>query len=357
MITQRVDLGRDSYDIHIGEMASFGILIREHCKPEGTIVIVADGMAWRFHGDAFTAALTTAGLTAKVLILPPGEKNKSIEGLTGLYRFFSETGLRRDGLVVAFGGGVIGDLAGFAAATWMRGTPFIQVPTTLLAQVDASVGGKTAIDLPWGKNLAGAFHQPKMVLIDVNTLETLSPRDFRCGMAEIIKYGAILSRSFFIRLGTPPSRAELPGIIAECCRFKSEIVSRDEKESGERMLLNFGHTFGHSIEKLGHYEVYTHGEAVAMGMILAAKAGELLGLTASGCSDALRETLSAHGLPCDSPYKPSALLAPAQMDKKAGAGGLRLVLLETLGHAFVHQPYEQALTDVLERMDESWTPA
>jgi 3-dehydroquinate synthase len=249
----------------------------------------------------------------------------------------------------------VGDLTGFAAATWMRGVPYVQIPTTLLAQVDASVGGKTAVDLPQGKNLAGAFHQPALALLDVETLNTLPPREFRCGMAEVVKYGAIYDRTFFDRLRTPPRPEALEDIVAECCRLKAGAVTRDERDTGERALLNFGHTFGHALETLGGYETYRHGEAVAIGMALAAEAGTLLGVTPPGCLPALRAALAAHGLDSVCPLPPSALLPAMRLDKKNSGGGLRLVLLRALGDAFVHSIAEEALTALLERMDAAWT--
>ncbi|MCL2747185.1 MAG: 3-dehydroquinate synthase [Oscillospiraceae bacterium] len=347
MIAQRVNLGNDSYEIIIDAMATFGRRIADACQPKGQIAVVADAAAYGFHGEAMAGALRAAGLSHALLALPPGEHNKTIDGLGTVYRFFAEAGLRRDGLVIAFGGGVIGDLAGFAAATWMRGVPYVQVPTTLLAQVDAGVGGKTAVNLPEGKNLVGAFYQPKLVLIDTTALDTLAPRDFRCGMAEVIKYGAIFSRKLFESLAVPPGRDRWPGIVAECCRYKADVVGRDEKESGERKLLNFGHTLGHAIEKLGGYERHTHGEAVSAGMVIAAQIGEKLGLTRAGCAVALRHTLSANGLPCDSPYKPSDLLACAEMDKKSGVGGIAFVLLRDIGTAFTHVLDMPALRELL----------
>jgi 3-dehydroquinate synthase len=270
------------------------------------------------------------------VILEPGEHNKSLDGLERLYGAFAAMKLRRGGLVVAFGGGVTGDLSGMAAATWMRGVRYIQIPTTLLAQVDSSVGGKTAVNLKEGKNLAGVFYQPALVLIDPALLETLPEREFRCGMAEVIKYGAIRSVPLFENLAHKPDTAELAKIIAQCCRIKSEIVERDELDTGERMILNFGHSFGHAIEKAGGYQRHNHGEAVAIGMTLAAEIGEKTGLTAAGIAARIKEVLEIHGLDTDCPYEPEQLLPQMELDKKNESGKIKLVLIREIGTAFTH---------------------
>ncbi|MDR2088268.1 MAG: 3-dehydroquinate synthase, partial [Clostridiales Family XIII bacterium] len=270
-----------------------------------------------------------------------------LTGLGRLYDAFAEMRLRRDGLVIAFGGGVIGDLAGFAAATWMRGVRLVQVPTTLLAQVDSSVGGKTAVNTGAGKNLAGVFYQPSFVLADTALLATLPAREFRCGMAEVIKYGAIRSARLFESLHAVPSAEALRDTVGACCAVKADIVERDEFDTGERMLLNFGHSFGHAIEKLGGFRRYNHGEAVAMGMALAAEAGERMGLTARGSADALREVLAVHGLETDCPYAPAELLPQMELDKKNSDGAVRLVLLAAPGEAFVRSVDRAALLEAM----------
>ncbi|MDR3206774.1 MAG: 3-dehydroquinate synthase [Oscillospiraceae bacterium] len=356
MRIQRVALKENGYDILFARLAAFGGLLRERLAPRGAVAVVSDETVWAAQGTGLAAALDGAGLPYRVCLLPPGEQTKTLDGLQRLYAFFAEAGVRRDGLVVAFGGGVVGDLTGFAAATWMRGVPYVQIPTTLLAQVDSSVGGKTAVDLPQGKNLAGAFYQPALVLLDVETLDTLAPRELRCGMAEVIKYGAIYDAALFDRLRVPPQGAALEDIVAECCRLKANVVAEDERDTGARMLLNFGHTFGHAAETLGGYETYKHGEAVALGMVLAAEAGALLGVTPPGCAAALGEILQANGLESIYPLRPSTLLPVMRLDKKNDGGGLRLVLLRDIGSAFVYPIAEEALTAVLERMDAAWTP-
>jgi 3-dehydroquinate synthase len=333
-----VGLAENKYDILIGDglLDDAGEFIRPFCPTDGSIVTVTDENVWEACRERFSSSLSRAGLTYRAIVLPAGERHKSLPDLLGLFDSFARMSLMRDGLVVALGGGVTGDLCGFAAATWMRGVKFAQIPTTLLAQVDSSVGGKTAVNLPQGKNLVGTFYQPKLVVIDPSTLRTLPAREIRSGMAEVIKYGAIRSRELFKTLETGPS-GDFSRIIHECCRIKSEIVARDERDLGERMLLNFGHTMGHAIEKQSGFERYRHGEAVALGMTLAAGIGETMGLTAPGVANSLRRVLTLHGLDTDYPGNPLELLPSLTTDKKSGDGGVRLILLSEIGAAFARQ--------------------
>ena len=257
----------------IGEIASTACSGRRTC-------IVSDETVWPLYGTIVSDALAAAGFAVSSAIVPAGEESKSSQQLFGLYEQFHQAGLTRSDLVVALGGGVIGDLAGYAAATWLRGVPLIQAPTTLLAQVDSSIGGKTAIDLPIGKNLVGAFYQPRAVVMDPSVLRSLSRARMADGMAEVIKYGLIRDARLFEQI---ESRTyDLEWILERCVRIKTTVVSRDERDTGERMLLNFGHTIGHAIEKVTHYQRFTHGEAVAIGMVAATQIGERLGLTEAG---------------------------------------------------------------------------
>ncbi|MDR1572480.1 MAG: 3-dehydroquinate synthase [Clostridiales Family XIII bacterium] len=346
MTAIRLGLGEKSYDVLIGRGLSgrLGELLRERVPDAagsaaggGGIAVVADGAAWGLHGGALAASMARAGLDFSAVTLEPGERGKSLEGLGALYSAFAAMGLRRGGLVIAFGGGVTGDLAGFAAATWMRGLPYAQVPTTLLAQVDSGIGGKTAINIDEGKNLVGAFRQPLLVASDTALLDTLPPREFRCGMAEVIKYGAIRSKSLFEAVKGPLPAERLEGVIGECCRIKGGIVERDELDTGERMLLNFGHTFGHAVEKLGGYSRHSHGEAVASGMALAAAIGERAGITRAGCADGLRGALRAQGLPDGCEYGPDELLPQLRLDKKSGGGGVCMAMIRDIGDSFLRQ--------------------
>lgn len=343
MKTVRVALPGREYDILIGGglLEQAGERIKPLANGNG-IAVVSDENVWRLHGETFEKSMRSAGLSFEKIIMQPGEGSKTLEGLAKVYDCFADAGLNRNGLVVAFGGGVIGDLAGFAAATWMRGVSYMQIPTTLLAQVDSSVGGKTAVDLPSGKNLAGAFHQPKLVIADTTVLETLPPREFACGMAEVIKYGAIFSEELFESLEQPLDKAHIPEIVEQCCILKRETVENDELDTGQRMLLNFGHTFGHAIESLGGFSRFNHGEGISIGMILAAKAGEQAGITPQGCNERLAKVLKLHSLPTESPYPVSQLVPGMLLDKKSRSGGVDLILLRQIGEAIIeHQTIRQ----------------
>lgn len=282
-----------------------------------------------------TESLKSAGIAARAIVLPVGEENKSMASLARVYAFLAEANIRRDGFLLALGGGVVGDLTGFAAATWLRGVRWAQLPTTLLAQVDASVGGKTAINLPEGKNLVGAFHQPQAVLIDPNTLRSLPDPIWRDGMGEVVKTAAIGSESLFAFLEAHPDRNALQaedGWIEACVRHKAEVVAADERDTGLRMTLNFGHTIGHAIESCQHYQGLRHGEAVAAGMAEITRRSEQRGLTEAGTAARLIRLLDAIGLPTEIPAIPRReLLQAIRRDKKASADRLRAVLLEGIG--------------------------
>jgi len=356
--TISVDLTRNSYEIFIGNglLGELGGFARRHYAGGGQVAVVTDQNVWGRHGHTLAASLCEAGMDCTPVVLEPGEHNKSLAGLETVYDAFADMNLKRDGLIIAFGGGVIGDLSGFAAATYMRGVKYIQVPTTLLAQVDSSVGGKTAINLKQGKNMAGAFYQPAAVLIDTAVLETLSKRDWRCGMAEVIKHGAIRSRCLFDELknSANKNRRDFLDIIARNCKIKSEIVARDERETGERALLNFGHTFGHAIEKLYGYSTYNHGEAVAMGMRIAAAVGQQLGLTENGVESELMGLMGLYGLATVCPATLPELLPYMQTDKKSVTGGVKLVLLRQIGKTFTHTISFNALGEILRKVEEKW---
>jgi len=359
MRTVTVDLPQGGYKIYIGSgiLGGLGGLARRHYGGAGRVAVVTDQNVWRYYAHAFTASLNKTGLDICPVVLGPGEQNKSLDGLGTLYDAFAEMKLKRDGLVIAFGGGVIGDLCGFAAATYMRGVKYMQAPTTLLAQVDSSVGGKTAINLRQGKNLAGAFYQPSAVLIDTVALETLTERDWKSGMAEVIKHGAIRSRVLFdsLKNSAGKDRRDFFDVIALNCEIKSEIVARDEREAGERMLLNFGHTFGHAIEKLCGFGRYSHGEAVAIGMRIAAAVGEEMGLTERGCADELTQLMDMYGLGSACPVPLTELLPHLEADKKSVDKGVTLALLREIGDAFTYKIEFRALTGILNKVEEQWS--
>lgn len=330
----KVSLPQAAYSIVIGD----GILSRIAdglANSKKKLLLVTDQTVWALHGTALAQAIKARGGHLYKVILPPGEAEKTLQSLTTVWAACADHQLTRQDLLIAFGGGVIGDVTGFAAATWMRGTGFVQIPTTLLAQVDAAVGGKTAVNLPAGKNLVGTFHQPTCVFADTGYLDTLPAVELRNGMAEAIKYGAILSATLFERLSAPQTRQALPDLVADCCRLKADLVAADERDTGARMLLNFGHTFGHAIEKLGDYRRHRHGEAVAMGMVLAAQFGEHLGFTKPHCAEKIRQTLARHSLPTACPYEPADLFAGMNLDKKRSGDTVRLILLADIGEAAV----------------------
>lgn len=311
------------------------------------VFTVADATVEALHGGRLRAGLDAAGVAHSWALVPPGEAAKSFDGLKRVLGAMAEAGLDRTDAVVAFGGGVVGDLAGLAAALWMRGIALVQVPTTLLAQVDSSVGGKTAIDLPQGKNLVGAFHQPRLVLADMDVLETLPPRQLRSGWAEALKHGLICDRPYFDRLFGPDAVAlsgdagALARAVARSVEIKAGVVAEDERERGRRALLNLGHTFGHALEaELGFDDrVLTHGESVAVGCALAFRFSAAQGLCPGDEAEQVAEAFAAAGLPTDirglGPLSAGALTARMKADKKAEGGRLTLILARGIGEAFV----------------------
>ena len=343
MRTIRVTLPGRSYPIPIerGILDAAGVVSRSFLLHATRIAVVTDSNVGPLYASRVATRMASAGFQVKVITIPAGESSKSMEMLSYLYGELLDFGLTRTDAIAALGGGVVGDLAGFAAATILRGVDFIQIPTTLLAQVDSSVGGKVAVDLPQGKNLAGAFWQPKLVLIDPETLETLPQQVFMDGMAEVVKYGCILDRAFFDFLSQRPQRAMLMGeieyILYTCCNLKRMVVEEDERDTGKRMLLNFGHTVGHAYELAGHYETWTHGQAVAAGMVKAARLGVELGVTPEGVPQQLRKVLTALGLPDAIPCTAEEYAAAIGLDKKGAGADITLILLRALGQAVPHK--------------------
>ena len=349
-----VSLGDRSYDIHIapGRLDDTGKLCQQVLPRATRLAVVTDDTVGGLYAHRLLQSLWARGYTASVISLPAGEQTKSLHNLGVLYDSFMEMGLTRTDAVVALGGGVVGDLAGFAAATILRGVDFVQVPTTLLAPVDSSVGGKVAIDLPAGKNLAGAFWQPRLVVMDPEVLDTLEDKTFSDGMAEVIKYGCIRDAAFFRALEKTPSRRavmeNIESVLYTCCDLKRAVVEKDERDTGERMVLNFGHTLGHAYEKAGHYETWTHGQAVAAGMCLAARLGAALGVTPAGVPERVEALVSAFGLPTRIPCTQADYAAAVGLDKKGTGEQITLVLLEDLGRAVLHRMSKRELLGLLE---------
>lgn len=300
----------------------------------GRAAIVSDDTVFSLYGQALVNSLRQAGFETSSFAFPPGEQSKTLTTYGDILAFLAQSGITRSDTVVALGGGVVGDIAGFAAATWLRGVRLVQIPTTLLAMVDSSVGGKTAIDLPQGKNLAGTFYQPHLVLIDSNALQTLPQSVHTDGMAEVIKYGALTDRALFNLL--PFAERQADSVIARCVDIKQEIVEKDERDFGVRQLLNFGHTFGHALEKLSGYTL-PHGQAVAIGMAMMARACHQKGLLPKEERDALIEKIAACGLPTEPPYPQHQVWDAMARDKKRMEGGITLVLIRAIGDCYLQK--------------------
>lgn len=356
----QVHLEEKSYSIYIGAriLQQAGTYIRT-VYTGGRAAVVTDETVWKLYGSVLTAALLKEGIDPTPIILKPGEESKSLANLGYVLESLAEMGLTRSELLIAFGGGVMGDLGGFAASSYMRGVPFVQIPTTLLSQVDSSVGGKTAVNLPQGKNLVGAFYQPKLVLADTGTLSSLNDREFAGGMAEVIKYGAIFSAAFLQKLQDAKNRAgameQIEEIVYQCCDFKRVVVEKDEFDNGERALLNFGHTFGHTIEKLGNFTDYIHGEAVAMGMVLAALYGENLGKTKQGTAKQLYQICLGYGLPVNHEMHPLQMAPLFHLDKKASGKGITLILAEYAGKCFTDKQTLEHFEAAMQQLEQTVT--
>lgn len=334
--------------IQQGALKKLGELAKEVCRGRRAC-IVTDELVGGFYLDKAAEAMRQAGFTVSSFAVPAGESSKSPAQLLALYEVFHQAGITRSDPVIALGGGVVGDLCGFAAATWLRGVPLIQVPTTLLAQVDSAIGGKTGIDLPYGKNLAGAFYQPKAVLMDPALLRTLPRNRMAEGMAEVIKYGLIRDLALFEQI--EQHVYDLEWVLERCVRIKTTVVAADERDTGERMLLNFGHTVGHAIEKTTQYKTFSHGEAVAVGMVAAARLGESLGQTPAGIADRIEKLLAAYHLPIKAEVPIDDLLLAIRSDKKRLAGKLYFVLLREVGQAFLYPMQPEILE---ENLKEVW---
>jgi 3-dehydroquinate synthase len=338
--TVMVDLGERAYPICIGArtLGLLGERLKE-LKLGRRVAVITNPVVAPLHGDVVVEALARAGFEPTVIEVPDGEEHKNLAWLTFLYDRLVDARLDRESAVIALGGGVIGDLAGFTAATFQRGLPFVQVPTTLLAQVDSSVGGKTAVNHPAGKNYIGAFHQPRLVWIDVHALRTLPRRQLQAGLAEVIKHAAILGPSLFALLEERIERvlaldeALLIEVVRQNCAIKAAVVGEDERESGYRAVLNFGHTVGHAIEMLTDYRRYLHGEAVAIGMAFAARVSAARKACAPAVADRIVALLRRAGLPTELPEEligPNLGLAIGT-DKKVSGGKVKFVMIEDIG--------------------------
>lgn len=337
MKTVHVSTGKP-YDIYIerGIINSCARYAKQLSSAQ-KVTVISDSNVAPLYLDRVVSALEAEGFRVNTFVFEAGEKSKHLKTIEKMYTSLADFGMTRKDIIIALGGGVCGDMAGFAAATYLRGIDFIQIPTSLLAQVDSSVGGKTGVDLPHGKNLVGAFHQPVAVLIDPDTLATLPGEFVTDGMGEVIKYGCIKDSEFFEFLEEQNALENIESVIETCVKIKRDVVSRDEREKGERMLLNFGHTLGHAIEKLGNFTEITHGMAVAIGMVLIAKAGEKQDKTEKGTAERIISLCEKYGLPTKTGYGFDELANAAKGDKKSAGGGVNLVLLKKIGESFTEK--------------------
>jgi 3-dehydroquinate synthase len=330
----------------------------------GKVLLVSNPMVFDHYGDRTLAALETSGFEVISHLIPDGEQYKTLESIQGIYDTALNHHLERSSTVVALGGGVIGDMAGFAAATLLRGVPFVQVPTSLLAMVDASIGGKTGVNHAQGKNLIGAFHQPHLVLIDSQVLQTLPPREFRAGMAEVIKYGIIWDEALFKQLEAAPqldsygavSPELLQLILSKSCQAKADVVSQDEKEAGLRAILNYGHTIGHGVEKIMNFQGVNHGEAVAIGMVAAGELAVKLDFWPATLAQRQHALIAKTGLPTQIPATADidSIVQALKSDKKVKAGQVRFILPSQIGTVEMTNQVPSALiTTVLQSMQAS----
>lgn len=337
------------YDVHIGYglLPSLGETLRT-CHPPCRVALVSDENVDPLYGDVARRSLMKAGFAVYTSVLAPGEGSKTLDAYGGLLFFLAESGLTRSDVVVALGGGVVGDLAGFAAATYLRGIAYVQAPTTLLAAVDASVGGKTAVNLPSGKNTVGAFWQPLLVVCDCDTFETLPYEVYLDGVAESLKYGVITDRKLFEEIASGGLDGDCLDIVARCVAIKAEIVAEDERDTQRRALLNFGHTIAHALEILSGYTI-SHGHAVSIGMVGMARVSETQALCAPGCAGILMAMLDRLGLPCETSYTADAIAEVALRDKKRAGDTITLIVPESIGHCMMHSIPAEELPRVLRR--------
>jgi len=345
VVSIQVGLDDRSYSIHAGSglLPKLGTLCRD-LRLNGSVAVITNTTVAPLYLTQVSNSLATAGYAVKVIVLPDGEEFKNSATLDTIYDALISEGLDRGAFIVALGGGVVGDMAGFAAATFLRGIPFVQVPTTLLAQVDSSVGGKTGINHRLGKNLIGAFYQPKMVLIDLDTLDSLPEREYLCGLAEVIKYGVALDRKFFDFMSTEITALKLRDkrallhVVTEACTIKASVVERDEREGGLRAVLNYGHTIGHAVETLAGYGAVKHGEAVAVGMVQIAKLSFMRGYSTQAELDTIVDLIGKFGLPTQLPDFPAPEYQKIiEHDKKKRDDGVNFIFNRGIGNFVIEK--------------------
>ncbi|MBP3305294.1 MAG: 3-dehydroquinate synthase [Oscillospiraceae bacterium] len=337
-----------NYDVKIGAglLPSLGAETAAVCKV-GTAAIISDSTVWPLYGKAAKESLENAGYRVVSYVFPAGEASKCGATYLAILNFLAQSHVTRSDCVIALGGGVVGDISGFAAATFLRGVAYIQVPTTLLAAVDSSVGGKTAIDLEAGKNLAGAFYQPQLVLCDTDTLHSLPVDIFQDGCAEVIKYGVLYDPVLFAHLTEKGLDFDRESVIARCVELKRDVVMEDEFDTGARQKLNLGHTIGHGVEARSNFTV-SHGKAVAIGMAIVCRAAVKYGICSAGTRDQIRETIQKFGLPCSTEHSAQELYESALSDKKRAGGTVNLVVPERIGSCILRPTPVEELKSFIE---------
>ncbi|WP_099204210.1 3-dehydroquinate synthase [Scatolibacter rhodanostii] len=338
-----------AYDVYIENdiLQRVGSIVASVREPGTKVLIVSDTHVFPLYGAIVDRELKESGFKTYRFIFDAGEPSKKIQTVYKIYEMMAENNFTRKDIILTLGGGVAGDMGGFAAATFLRGIGFVQVPTSLLAQVDSSVGGKTGVDLPFGKNLVGAFHQPLVVIADPKTLSTLPKYYFNDGMGEVIKYGCISDKNLFAKLKKGIDISDMTSVIARCIELKKEVVEEDTKDIGRRMILNFGHTFGHGIEKLNNFEGIAHGEAVGIGMVIAAQIGEKLGVTASGTTEEIIGILKQYSLPTECSFSKEDLIHSTMLDKKSLGDSLNLILIDQIGESNIYQTTREELSKIM----------
>lgn len=330
-----------------GVIDRVGEIARPLKKPGTRVMLISDSNVMPLYGGRVRASLEAAGFTVREFVFPAGEEHKQIATVCGMYKAMSEGSFTRTDLVVTLGGGVTGDMGGFAAATFLRGMDFLQVPTTMVSQADASVGGKTGVDLPFGKNLVGAFHQPIAVVTDPDTLATLSKHFFNDGLGEVIKHGAIADKELFEALENGAALDDLEQVVGRSVSIKRDFVEADTRDTGRRMILNFGHTCGHALEKLHNFRDLSHGEAVGIGMVLACKVGEKLGVTEKGTGERIARVLGRYGMPTEPGFTAEEIVAATALDKKSDGETLRFILVPEIGGSLIRPMAREELLEAL----------
>lgn len=330
-----------------GALDRVGEIAAEIKKPGTRAILISETNVMPLYGQRVRASLEAAGFLVSTFTFPAGEEHKQIATVCDMYKAMSEAGFTRTDFVVTLGGGVTGDMGGFAAATFLRGMDFIQVPTTLVSQADASVGGKTGVDLPFGKNLVGAFHQPRAVITDPDALTTLPKHFFNDGLGEVIKHGCIADKELFEALEAGAALHDMPGVVARSISIKRDFVEADTRDTGRRMILNFGHTCGHALEKLHNFQGLSHGEAVGIGMVLACRAGEKLGVTAPGTGRRVAAVLEQYGLPTEAGFSMEEIVAATALDKKSDGTSLRFILIKEIGESLIYPLTREELLEAL----------